>query len=100
VARRGPRVGLKAGTAAGLAAATWTERQKSETAPGWPGPASGVQNCGALREVCQKWRISTARRDAGTLDKQFDVIEKVVRKLLCGFGMTFPRPFENLFQIG
>ena len=32
--------------------------------------------------------------------KQFEVVEKIIRKLLGCFGMLLPRPVENLFQIG
>ena len=31
--------------------------------------------------------------------KKIEVIEKIVSKLLGRFGMLFPRPTENLFQI-
>jgi hypothetical protein len=32
--------------------------------------------------------------------KQFEVVEKIIRKLLGCFGMLLPRPLENFFQIG
>jgi hypothetical protein len=32
--------------------------------------------------------------------KQLDVIEKIPRKLLGGLGVLFPRPIQNLLQIG
>jgi hypothetical protein len=32
--------------------------------------------------------------------KQFDVVEKIIGKLLGCFRMFLPRPFENFFQIG
>ena len=32
--------------------------------------------------------------------KQFDVLEKIIGKLLGCFGMLIPRPLENIFQIG
>jgi hypothetical protein len=32
--------------------------------------------------------------------KQVEVIEKILRKLLSGFGVLFPRPIQNLLQIG
>jgi hypothetical protein len=32
--------------------------------------------------------------------KQFEVVEKIIRKLLGCFGMLLSRPLENLFQIG
>ena len=31
--------------------------------------------------------------------KQFNVVEKIIGKLLGCFGMLFPRPLENFFQI-
>jgi hypothetical protein len=32
--------------------------------------------------------------------KQIEVVEKIIRELLGGFGMLLPRPLENFFQIG
>ena len=32
--------------------------------------------------------------------KQFEVVEKIIRKLPGRFGMLLPRPLENFFQIG
>jgi hypothetical protein len=32
--------------------------------------------------------------------KQFEVVEKIIRKSLGCFGMLLSRPLENLFQIG
>jgi hypothetical protein len=31
--------------------------------------------------------------------QQFDVVKKIIGKLLGCFGMLFPRPLENFFQI-
>ena len=32
--------------------------------------------------------------------KQFEVVKKILRKLLGRFGMLLPRPLENFFQVG
>jgi len=46
-------------------------------------------------------RISLYRSaNARKVLKQFKVVEKIIRKLLGGFGMLLPRPLENFFQIG
>ena len=38
--------------------------------------------------------------DLGESLKQFDVVEKIIGKLLGSFGMLLPRPFEDFLQIG
>ena len=48
-----------------------------------------------------EWRVSSyGSADVRKSVEQFDVVEKIIGKLLGCLGMVLPRPIENLFQVG